>query len=113
MIQGHAGSFGAAKFRKDGSNCDILNGGGRDIGILRECCTEDLVVCESGSTEKIRDSETDSCKHLLWIGIAEAAFIRSGYWGTEGGQEDDVIGVFLEDVLQSSLELCHYGGNWT
>ena len=48
-----------------------------------------------------------SCQHLLWIGIAEAAFVGSGYGGTEGGEEDNVIGVFLKDVSQSFLELGH------
>lgn len=44
--------------------------------------------------------------------MAEAAFVRSGYGSAESGEEDHVIGTFLEDVLQSFLKLCHYGGRW-
>ncbi len=57
-----------------------------------------------------RDDETNSSEHLFWVGIAEAAFIRSGYGSSESGEEDHVIGVFLKDILQSGLKLCHYGG---
>ena len=48
-----------------------------------------------------------SCKHLLWVGVAEAAFVGASYGGAEGGEEDDVIWVFLEDVFISSLKLGH------
>ena len=58
----------------------------------------------------LRKDKTNSSKHLLRIGIAESAFVRSGYRSTEGGQEDDVIGVFLKDISQSFVEMCHYGG---
>lgn len=58
----------------------------------------------------MREVETNGSEHLLRIGIAQAAFVRSGYGSTEGGQEDDVIGVFLEDLLQTFLNLCHSGG---
>lgn len=47
------------------------------------------------------------CEHLLWVGIAQAAFVGAGYGGAEGGDEDDVIWVFLKDVFQSFLELGH------
>lgn len=50
------------------------------------------------------------CEHLLWIGIAEAAFVGTGYGGAEGGEEDNVIWVFLKDVFQPFLELGHQGG---
>ena len=50
---------------------------------------------------------TYGCEHLLWIGIAEAAFVGAGYGGAKGGEEDDVIWVFLKDVFQSFLELGH------
>lgn len=50
---------------------------------------------------------TYGCEHLLWIGIAEAAFVGAGYGGAEGGKEDDVIRVFLKDIFQSFLELGH------
>ena len=53
---------------------------------------------------------TYGCEHLLWIGIAEAAFIGAGYGSAEGGEEDDVIWVFLKDCFQSSLDLSHQGG---
>ena len=55
---------------------------------------------------------TYGCQHQLWIGIAEATFIGAGYGGAEGGEEDDVIWVFLKDVFQSFLELGHKGGKW-
>ncbi len=60
-----------------------------------------------------RDDETNSSEHLFWVGIAEAAFIRSGYGSTESGEEDHVIGLFLEEDLQSVLKMCHYGGRRT
>ena len=41
--------------------------------------------------------------------MAEAAFASFGYRSTEGGQEDHVIGVFVEDIFQSLLKLGHYG----
>lgn len=50
---------------------------------------------------------TYGCEHLLWIGIAEAAFVGTGYGSAEGGEEDDVIWVFLKDVSQPFLELGH------
>ena len=50
---------------------------------------------------------TYGCEHLLWIGIAEAAFVGAGYGGAESGEEDDVIWVFLKDIFQSFLELGH------
>ena len=53
------------------------------------------------------DCMTYGCEHLFWIGIAEAAFVGAGYWGAEGGEEDNVIWVFLKDVFQSSLKLGH------
>ena len=53
---------------------------------------------------------TYGCEHLLWIGIAEAAFVGAGYGGAESGEEYDVIWVFLKDFFQSFLELSHYGG---
>ena len=42
MVQGHTSDFGATKSSKDGPHCDILDGGGWEIGILGKCCTEDL-----------------------------------------------------------------------
>lgn len=57
-----------------------------------------------------REERANSSEHLLWVGIAKTAFIRSGYWSAESGEEDHVIGVFLKDVLQPFLGLCHYGG---
>ena len=53
---------------------------------------------------------TNGCEHLLWIRIAEAAFVGAGYGGAESGEEDDVIWMFLKDVFQSFLELGHQGG---
>jgi len=53
---------------------------------------------------------TDSCKHLLRVGIAETAFIASRYGGAESGEENYVMGVSLEDVFQPSLDLSHHGG---
>lgn len=50
---------------------------------------------------------TNSSEKLFWVGMAEAAFIRSGYGSAESGEEDHVIGMFLEDILHSFLELCH------
>ena len=52
---------------------------------------------------------TNGSEHLLWVGIAKAAFVRPGYRCTEGGQEDHVIRVFVKDIFQTLLELCHYG----
>lgn len=53
------------------------------------------------------DYMTYGCEHLFWIGIAEAAFVGTGYGGAKGGEEDNVIWVFLKDVFQSFLELGH------
>ena len=49
----------------------------------------------------------NSSEKLLWVGMAEAAFIRCGYGSAESGEEDHVIGKFLEYILQSFLKLCH------
>ena len=64
----------------------------------------------SRKLRKQKKGGTNGSEHLLRVGIAKAAFIRSGYRCTEGGQEDHVIWVFVEDVLESFLKLCHYGG---
>ena len=48
-------------------------------------------------------------EHLLWICIAQTTFIRPGYGCAESGEEDDVIGVFLEDGFQSSLRSHPHG----
>lgn len=88
-----------------------MDGGGRDIGILGERCTEDLAI-RKWVAETMESGLDYSSEHLLWVGMAEAAFIGSGYGSAESGEEDNVIGMFLEDILQAFLELCHYGGRW-
>jgi len=52
----------------------------------------------------------DGGQHLLWVGVAETAFVGASEGRAEGREEDDVIGVFLQDVFQSFLELSHHGG---
>ena len=61
---------------------------------------------------ELSKERTNSSKHLLGIGIAESAVVRLSYGSTEGGQEDDVIGLFLEDIFQSFRKMCHYSGRW-
>lgn len=58
-----------------------------------------------------REDPPNSSKHLLRVGNAEATLVRSGYRSTESGEEDHIIGVFVKDVLQSFLKLCHCGGS--
>ena len=45
----------------------------------------------SRKLRKWKNGGTNGSEHLLRVGIAKAAFVRSGYGCTEGGQEDDVI----------------------
>lgn len=40
------GSFGAAQSQEDGSDCDILNDGGWNVGVLGKHCAEAQAVCE-------------------------------------------------------------------
>jgi len=42
VVEGHAGSFATTEFGEDGSYGDILDGGGRDVGVLGKNCAEDL-----------------------------------------------------------------------
>jgi hypothetical protein len=43
-------------------------------------------------------------EEFMVVGVFEAAFFCSGDGGAEGGEEDDVVGVFLEDVFGAFLE---------
>lgn len=54
--------------------------------------------------------EADSSKHLLWISIVKTAFVASCYRGAKCGEEDNVIGMFLEDMFQSLGDMGHGGG---
>jgi hypothetical protein len=38
------------------------------------------------------------------VGVFEAAFLCAGDGCAEGGEDDDVVGVFLEDVSGAFLE---------
>lgn len=42
---------------------------------------------------------TNRSDHLLWVGIAKPAFVRSGCGGAESGEEDHIIGMVVGDVL--------------
>jgi hypothetical protein len=43
-------------------------------------------------------------EEFMVVGVFEAAFLCARDGGAEGGEEDDVVGVFLEDVFGASLE---------
>lgn len=51
-----------------------------------------------------------SGEHLLWVGMAQTTLVGARYGRAEGGKEDDVVGILLEDALQSSWHLGHHGG---
>jgi len=50
----------------------------------------------------------DVGEELVVVGVFEAAFFGSGDGRAEGGEEDDVVGVFLEDVFGAFLEEGHF-----
>ena len=80
VVHGHSAGFGASELREYDADADILYEGGIEVG-----------VCGEGGAE-------DGREEFFWIGIFEVAFVGAGYGGTEGGEDDDVGGVFFEDV---------------
>jgi hypothetical protein len=46
-------------------------------------------------------------EEFVVVGVFEAALFGAGDGGAEGGEEDDVVWVFLEDVFGAFLEEGH------
>ena len=44
------------------------------------------------------------------VGIAESAFLRAGDGCAQSGEDDYVVGVLLEDVLETFLDERHFQG---
>ncbi|CAG8700643.1 7934_t:CDS:2, partial [Scutellospora calospora] len=53
---------------------------------------------------------TDVGEEFVVVGVFEAAFLCAGDGRAEGGEEDDVVGVLLEDVFGAFLEEGHFEG---
>lgn len=92
MQRGHATGFAAAELGKDGAYLHIVDEFRVEIGDGGE-----------GGFEDVREE-------FVVVGVFEAAFLCAGDGGAQGGEEDDVVGVFLEDVFGAFLEEGHRGG---
>jgi hypothetical protein len=43
-------------------------------------------------------------KHFMIICISQTAFLSLCYWRSDSGEEDDVVGILLEDVFGAFLD---------
>lgn len=92
MQRSHAAGFAAAEFGEDGAYLDIVDEGWIEVGDSGE-----------GGFQDVREE-------FVVVGVFEAAFLCAGDGGAEGGEDDYVGGVFLEDVFGAFLEEGHLGG---
>ncbi len=106
MIQRHASRFRASELREDSAHSDILDARGVEVRVPRKGGFKDL---DMGLAFAISDETgpVHSCKHLFWVGISKAALVCSCYWGSKSGEENNVIGILLQDILQPFLCVCH------
>ena len=92
MQRGHAAGFAAAELGEDGADLHVVDEGRVEVGDGGE-----------GGAEDVREQ-------FVVVGVFEAAFFGAGDGGAQGGEEDYVGGVFLENVFGAFLEEGHCGG---
>jgi hypothetical protein len=89
---GHAPGFAAAELREDCADLHVVDQARVEVGGCGEGCFQDVG------------------EERMVVGVFEAAFLCSGDGRAEGGEEDDVVGVLLEDVFGAFLdEAGHFG----
>lgn len=94
MQRGHAPGLAAAQFGEDGAYLHIVD----ELGV-------EVWHGGEGGFEDVREE-------FVVVGVFEAAFLCAGDGGAQGGKEDDVVGVFLEDVFGAFLKEGHCGGGF-
>ena len=86
MQRSHSPGFAAAELGEDGAYLHIVDEFGVEVGRGGEGGFEDVG------------------EEFVVVGVFEAAFLCAGDGGAQGGEEDDVVGVFLEDVFGAFLD---------
>jgi hypothetical protein len=107
VVCGHAAGLAATEFCEDGADADIVYFGGIEVGELCERGFENLRVLVVYIWCGIGWGGTYSAQHLVVIGIAESTLLCAGYGRAQCGENDDVVGGLLEDVLEAFLDERH------